>query len=295
MQKADTSISIAIIHLIWVPYGTGLFEQFVASYCKYKAGYKHQLILLFNGVQQHDELAPYIDIANKNNLSYRTIVCSGFNQDITAYYWAAEQIDNSYILFLNSYCELQADNWLACFSRHVNNSKVGIIGATGSWQSYSSTVFQTNPLRWEKDKTRTENFGKYKLFIKALLYWKFLFPAFPNPHIRTNGFMIKRTLLLSCKKGKLKTKFQAYLFESGKNSLSRQIIAKGLNIFIIDKSGNLYEIENWNKSSIFWSSNQENLLITDNQTKLYSNGDTSLKRKLARLAWGDDNVYERRP
>ncbi len=287
MQNTDSSIPIAIVHLIWVPYGTGLFEQFVASYRKYKAGYEHQLILLFNGVLQHDELTPYIDIAKKNNLSYQTIVYSGFCQDITAYYWVAERVNNSHILFLNSYCELLADNWLVHFARHLNNPKIGMIGATGSWQSYSSSVFQTNSLRWQQGKTLNENFSKYKLFLKTLLYWRFFFPSFPNPHIRTNGFMIEKNVLLSCKKGTLKTKFQAYLFESGRNSLSRQIISKGLTIFIIDKSGNLYEIKNWNKSSIFWSSEQENLLIADNQTKLYSNGDTSLKRKLAHLAWGN--------
>jgi hypothetical protein len=286
VQNSDKIVPVTVVHLIWMPYGTVLFEKFITSYCERKAGYEHQLVLLFNGVQNEQDLAPYLAIANANKITYSPLIHYGACQDIDAYFWAARQLNTDYILFLNSYSELQADNWLALYAEKMQAEKAGIIGATGSWQSYSSSVFINNTWKWELNKPFQENFSKFKLLLKALFYWSFLFPSFPNPHIRTNAFMLKRALLLSCKKGNLKNKFNAYLFESGRNSLTRQVNKKGLKVLLIDKMGNSYEKEEWINSSTFWMQSQQNLLVADNQTRLYSDGSDAQKKKLTYLAWG---------
>jgi hypothetical protein len=282
--KSDNPDSISVIHLIWLPYGVALFEQFVASYRKYDSGVEHELVLLFNGVYDKAQLLPYLSVIEKQNIPFRTLVYKRSCQDIDAYFWAAAQLDSSYVLFLNSYVEFLADNWLGHFIKHASHN-VGLVGATGSWQSYYSSSIDST-WKWEWHKSVTENLKKYRKFLKATFWWSRFFYGFPNPHVRSNAFLIKRELFLSLEHEPLKNKFMAYVLESGKKSITNQVLRKGLNVLIVDCNGKAWEKEQWADSAVFWQGNQVNLLIADNQTRLYDKADTINKSKMTRLAWG---------
>ena len=81
----------------------------------------------------------------------------------------------------------------------------------------------------------------------------------------------------------------SYKFESGKNSLTSQIINKDKKVIVVGKDGIGYDKEHWDSSNTFWISEQENLLISDNQTRAYVNGDSEKKSYFSRIAWGRKN------
>ena len=117
------------------------------------------------------------------------------------------------------------------------------------------------------------------------------FPAseyspYPAPHLRTNVFMISRELMLDLKVGHMPTKDDAYRFESGKNGLTAQVGQRRLKVLVVGRDGRGYEEDEWPISNTFWQSQQENLLVSDNNTRQYAEGDAIRKKFLSRFAWG---------
>lgn len=282
MEK-DTSISV--IHLIWLPYGVELFRQFIDSYVKFSSGCKHTLLLVFNGVNNATDTAIYHGYVKKNGITYSSFNIST-GQDLECYFIAAQKVNTDFIMVLNSFSVILHHNWLKLYIDNLTDPKTGVVGSSASNQSYYSSVFQKNVYSWEKDKEFSYNFRKYKLFVKALLYWRFLFKPFPNPHIRTNAFMIKRTLFLELKHKPFVSKFAAYQFESGRKGFTEQLKKMGYSALVVDKNGKPCKEQDWKSSSTFWINNQENLLIADNQTSIYTAATIAEKKRMTWLAWG---------
>jgi hypothetical protein len=287
MRSNKKYATVAVIHLIWLPYGIDLFESFITSYKKYSAGYDHTLILLFNGVQNEKDMVPYHEYAEEQRISYISYYKnSGF--DITVYFWVAAQVRTDYFLFLNSYSKLLENNWLIKYVQAIKGKNVGVVSATGSYNSLYTQILLENSWKWENRKKLLENYRKYKLLIKTHLVYRFYFEKFPNPHVRTNAFIIERDIFLSIKTRNIINKHRAYLFESGIRSMSRQLEKQKLDIFIMDKNGNLYGKKEWPQSNIFWRGEQENLLVSDNQTEKYNIANPDEKKIYTFLAWGDN-------
>jgi hypothetical protein len=279
MQK-----TVSVVYLIWLPYGISFFQEFVDSYKKHPAGYPHQLILLFNGVNDPKETEAYLTLAAKNNLAFQAYFYQT-GQDLEVYKWIAGNLSSDYILYLNTYSKFLTDNWLYKYV-HAHTEGVGVVAATGSWQSYYSSVFDTNSWWWTKHFTLKQNIGKYKLLVKAVFLWPFYFHKFPNPHIRTNSFFINRVFFENTITYNFpKKKFDAYRIESGKNSITSQIQKAGLKTLIIDKNGKTYDVQDWPASKTYWISAQENLMISDNQTNTYEAADETKKFMLRYDAW----------
>lgn len=280
------SRKIAVIHLVWLPYGIEIFKDFIASYLNVSAGYEHELIFLFNGVNDEKELQPYFEYAQIVKINYKYFSLKN-GQDIEAYFWVSRKISEyTHFLFLNSFSIILHNKWLQYYVNAIELPGVGLVGATGSWQSHYTNVFQQYKIAYEFNKPFLYNFRKYKLFLKAFFYWRFLFASFPSPHIRTTGFMIKRDLFFQLEGEKITSKFDAYLFENGRKGLSNQLRKKGYNILVINKTGNTYTPDKWPESKTFWIEDQQNLLIKDNQTKVYCEANKYERNRLKQLAWG---------
>lgn len=144
--------------------------------------------------------------------------------------------------FLNCHSEPLCANWLRKLSKALDDD-VGIAGATGSYESGAG--------------------------------------SFPNPHIRTTGFMLKRDIALALEWGTCENKQAAWQLECGPNSLTRQVIGMGLRPVVVGRDG-VYPLENWQQAGVYRQGEQENLLIADNRTRDYQNGP---RRYLADLAW----------
>lgn len=285
-NKPMETASVSVLYLCWLPYGVDCFQDFVDSYKKFDAGIDHDLVIVFKGWTQPDDTLPFIRILQAGNIKFHQLSYTGDNLDVSTYYWAAQQLHAEYILFLNTRSRILAVNWLRHFYELSRNIPTSVFCATGSWQSYASSVFTIHKFTYERNKSVKQNFDKYKLFMKAATLWWYYFPLFPNPHIRTNAFFINRELFLSLQIGKVFTKIDAYRFESGRNSFTNQLRRKGYQVALLSKDGKMFTEKEWPVSNIFWQGFQENLLISDNQTEAYFHSDIENKKLLKRLAWG---------
>ena len=105
--------------------------------------------------------------------------------------------------------------------------------------------------------------------------------------MRTNGFLIERELFLSLRGGTGLTKYDALAFESGRNSMTRQIGRRGLTVLVVGGDGVAYSPLEWPMSRTYRSGDQQNLMIADNRTEMYSRADPQGKELMRWLIWGD--------
>jgi hypothetical protein len=78
----------------------------------------------------------------------------------------------------------------------------------------------------------------------------------------------------------------AYRFESGMLSLTRQVQALGLDVLVVDRDGRGYRPDEWASSDTFRQNGQKNLLIADNQTDSFAASNETEQEALCRRAWG---------
>jgi hypothetical protein len=113
-------------------------------------------------------------------------------------------------------------------------------------------------------------------------------PLYPNAHIRTNAFMIERETFLDTLPSSMTTKNDTFLYESGPNSLTQQILRRGKQVVIVGHDGQSYGIDQWPKSETFRLGDQHNLLVQDNQTRAFAALNRREKRVFVEMTWGED-------
>lgn len=286
---------ISVVHLVYVPFGTELFERFLDSYIKHPSGIEHQLVVMFNGFDDRVETEKFLEIIDSKNLDYK-VLFSEEKFDISSYFFAAENLNTEYVLFLNSYSIILADGWLRLFYSALQTEKAGVVGATGAgWRNEFQSFLE---------REKNERISSFAVKLKAMLYMWLHFGKAAYPHLRTNAFFARRKDFLSIEYHRLfpqkflkpanyDTKNRTLYFEHGNKSLTAQFNKKGLKILLIDKYGNSYEPPDWMAAKTFWISEQENLLVHDNQTLRYENGDERLRKHLTYLAWGIESENAR--
>jgi len=275
-----------VVHLVRKGNPAGALQRFVDSYRRHVAGESHELLIVFKGFSNAEDRAVLNEMLVGTRYSAIDIPDRGFDIDA---YWSAfneSRGDSKYYLFLNSHAEILHDNWLGCFSAHIEREGVGLLGATGSYQSIASDCRYPRYLEepvgsvWRALMLRV---GRPTLGILR----RRQFPMFPNPHIRSNAFMVSSEVMGRVPVKRMKSKMDCYKFESGNHSLTRQVQAMGLMPLLVDAAGCAYRVDDWWKSNVFWRGNQENLLIADNQTRAYESGDVRKKAMLSHYAWGN--------
>jgi hypothetical protein len=203
--------------------------------------------------------------------------------DIDAYAAASARLSYRYLVFLNSFSVLQDAEWLLKLYRHVTRDGVGVVGATGSWSKTWGDLATLNYCL--QGKPLIKRLYWYSRFPFSWALSRTQFAPYPNPHIRTNGFMLSRELFLRLRLRPNRSKMDVYRFESGHRGMTRQILGLGLRALVVGRDGRAYDQQDWPASNTFWRRNQENLLVADNQTRAYSEGDESARRRLAFFAW----------
>jgi len=274
--------SVSVVHLVWKPLGVETLRRFLSSYQQNTGGLNHQLLVVFNGFDDGKGLDAYLELLE--GVSYQPLILSRRSQDIPAYFAAASAVSSDLVCFLNSYSVLLDKSWLMKLYAHIKRDDVGLVGATGSYQSLYCSV----------KESMTEEPGSYSLKRLAssprrqwmLSRLKSYFDPFPNPHIRSSAFMLGRDLMLSLEPSRIRTKMQAMRFESGKSNLTRQIQLRGLKALVIGRDGKAYEQENWFDSETYKSGEQSNLLVADNRTEQYAMAVAEARRAMTKTTWG---------
>lgn len=292
----------AVVHLVWVPAGPAPFEQFIASYERHEAQLEHDLVLLFNGFDQLDDLAAYRRRAA--GLAAREIVLPARSLDLPAYLAAARELPHGRVCFVNSYTQLLARGWLRMLVAPLADPAIGAAGATGSWASHRS--FALSLLRLPNGYHGT--LGDRRLMHPALRAVSTApkagigrriaraaaglpgeitaYPGFPAPHLRTNAFAIGRELLLSLQTGPLDTKQATYRFEAGRAGMTTQLLERALEVAVVSRDGVARTHASWPDADVFWQGAQDQLLVADNQTRQYEAGGPAVREALSRYAWG---------
>jgi len=270
---------ICVVHLVRRKNGMEPFRSFLASYLENSAGVDHELLILYKGFFREAGIVPYEELLKDVPHSFLTIADFGF--DLRSYFIAAEKCNSKYYCFLNSFSVILDKDWLLKLYQHISQPGVGLVGVTGSWGSICprQEIYNKNMPYWKKT-VRPMVLPTLKAF------YGMYFDYFPNYHIRTNGFMIARNIILKIRRGAIFTKMQAYCLESGKRGITKQVQRLGLKPIVVGKDGKGYEKHEWDVSNTFWRGAQENLLISDNQTRKYDTETSDWKQQWEFFAWG---------
>jgi hypothetical protein len=306
---------IAVVHLVWGPLGPAPLRDFVASYHRHPAGADHELVVLFNGLD--DGARPVLE-AELCSLEHRPLALAAPLQDLAAYAEAARRLPHERLCFLNSYSVLLADGWLAKLDAGLSEPGAGLVGATGSWASVRSGalngLFLPNAYRGllparrvareqfraiEVERgARSSGVGSSRRHSALQMAGAALralapmpeqilrFDGFPAAHVRTNAFMVERAKFACLRIGRVRRKMDAYVLESGHHSLTRQTLARGLRPLVIASNGAAFERDEWPRSRTLWQGDQEGLIVADNQTRMYARGGIDRRRLLSAFAWG---------
>lgn len=236
----------------------------------------HELVFLMKGFIFKSESRKKIEDILKD-LPHKTVSFLDWGFDIRPYMWTMRNLNYDYFMFLNSYSDILYPNWLKMLYENITKPGIGIVGGSGACM--------TAKLEWERKFREAKG-------LRKLFYWPFLQAAqiyqsdYPNYHIRTNGFMISKAVA-----NKLFffpfifIKSQAYLFESGRNGLTAQIRNLGLESLVVDKTGKGIPKEGWRDSNTLFWKDQSNLMIADNQTRMFENKSEEDKKKHELLFW----------
>jgi hypothetical protein len=104
--------------------------------------------------------------------------------------------------------------------------------------------------------------------------------------VRTNAFVVDRAVFLRVHRRTVRDKLDAWRFEGGWGGLTRQIETMGLRAVVVGRDGRSFDRDEWPHSHTLWQGDQGNLLIADNQTNSYRDGDAELRGVLSKFAWG---------
>jgi hypothetical protein len=251
-------MEVCVVHLVWAPLGTAPLERFVASYRAHPAGQEHRLVVVFKGFEDPGAVAEHAALLD--GLAAESMFYDRPTFDLPTYAAAAERFDASHHCFLNSESVLLSDGWLAAMCDALADPAVGAVGATGSYERPRSRL----PMRRRR--------------------W----PRFPNPHLRTNAFMLPRDLVRAARWPDVSTKSRAWELESGHHGMTRQVWNRGLAALVVGRDGTAYPPHAWAASATFRSGGQANLLVADNRTRQWEDAGASERARLSRLAWGAD-------
>lgn len=265
---------IGVVHLVWAPLGPEPLREFVRSYHAHVCGTEHELTILLNGAGPAGPVtspAREALLAELNETEHRLISLERPVLDLVAYGLVAQRLEHERLCFLNSYSVIFASDWLGHLDLALEDSTVGLVGASGSWESQSE---------WIRGRAR-----HWPRQLAELPRSRRDYPRFPNPHLRTSTFMLDRALLLEMGLERAADKRATYLLESGRRSITRRVQEQGLRAVVVGRDGR-YDVDEWPASNTFRSGDQENLLVADNQTRDYEMASASRRRRLSRDTWG---------
>jgi len=272
-------MNLALIYLARSPDSNlTSIKDFFHAYNSFPPGCDHELVVIIKG---RNDLGIFSEIKNlARSYNARILELSDDGWDWGAYMRAASQLKHDWLCFLNTYSRPQVSNWLDHYRKaeQVYGKDLGAVGATASYESMIPLQIAPsfadfphrilNPVKW------------------AIL--KIFFPAYPNPHLRSNAFMVRREVFqkFAVQHRIPQMKLQAWQLESGKRGFTNFLRQQGLKTVVAGVDDKFYEPEQWPQSGTFRVPGQPNLLVADNQTTWYDQARPEEKKRLEKNTWG---------
>jgi hypothetical protein len=254
MSKVQTTSSVAVFYLARGSDSSPLqrLRRFAESYTRFPAAAEHTLFVIFKGFADNDALAAAKDVFSR--IPYDAIMTDDENFDFGAYRSAAEQVTHDLTCFMNSNTEILSAGWLAKLLTNFDSSSVGVVGASGSFES------------------------------RNLIDPRF--PQFPNVHLRSNAFVIRREHAINILPRRVASKNDAFLLESGPASITRRLWEIGLSTLVVGRNGRAFAPQWWPGSETFRVKGQDNLLVHDNVTREFEYANRSRRLEASAATWG---------
>lgn len=229
-------------------YDLEVFEQFVESYKKFSAGIDHNLTILIKKSTPRYFYNRIVDYAKRNNLKYIKLPDEGL--DIGAFILAAKELQGEYMFCIGSGMTILCDDWLLKFANAFkNDEKIQLAGAMGSYAQGHSN-------------------------------------RFPNPHIRTCAFMMKRDLFLQysdkCKFPQ--TKEDTWEIEHGAGSLTNFVLNKDGQAVVVNNEGNVFYPQDWEQAQTYVAL-ESKAIMDDKWARRYALTDEYLRTKIEMENW----------
>ena len=253
MSKPDGDDGTAVVFLVR---GRDVgFEpscaRFIASYRAHPADHAHDLVVVCKGFADRDALARIEGRFAGLATAVHEVGDEAF--DIGAYRDAARLLPHTRLALLNGYSEILSPGWLGKLAMNLDRPGIGIVGASGTYE------------RLRSDRRSS--------------------PC-PNVHLRTNGLLVGRTLLLACLgEREIRSKRDARLAESGPDGLTREVARRGLGALVVGADGRGYPPWLWPRSRTFRLGRQDNLLLADNQTRASAAHPPPVRAAVAWQTW----------
>lgn len=280
-------MSLALVYLArGIDGGLSSTKAFFDAYRTFSAGCPHELIVIAKGwldVAEHDEL---LQLAKAHAARVVELPDDGF--DWGAYMRLAPQLTHDWLCFLNTHSRPRVNGWLNLLrvAASAPSRNIGAVGATASWQTLAPVL----PLPSMKAEYNTSLIYPFRLIRNAVRFMtnRRGFPSFPNPHLRSNAFIVRRELFVDfvgtqtipcCKR-------DAAMLESGRSGFSAYLARHNMELLVAGADGRVYGPEQWINSGTFRVPGQTNVLVADNQTIAYDMADQHMKSVLERSAWG---------
>lgn len=297
---------LAVVHLVRKSNGIEPLARFLDSYRRHRAGAEHELVLLLKGFADERDAEAHVALARDLEPFSLHLPDVGF--DLGAYRRAAETLPHRRLALLNSFSEVLAEDWLGILLDAMAGRGVAAVAASGSWGSQVSHMRYELGLGGPYEAVFASRSQTHEVFarlaglpvgataspslLSRLHSWSVIarqlvgFAQFPAPHLRTNGLLVGRLAWLDACRNEPRDKLAAHRMESGRRGITARLRAHGGELLLAGRDGRRYRCPEWPASATFWQGDQGNLLVADNQTNAYRDGDAVTRRVLAGYAWG---------
>lgn len=254
-MEVNENMTISVVYLAYynkeAGYEIETVENFFRSYSKHPSGEEHSLVIIAKNWNDNCEYKRLRELSDEYNAKIIDLPDDGW--DFGAYFRVTKLLDTDYIVFLGSSTTILCDNWLyAFFNAFKNDESIQIVGAMGSWG----------------------------YMLEGL--------TFPNYHIRTCSFMIKRELFLEYTKiHKFPvTKEDTYEIEHGKTSITNFVLDKGYKAVVVNSDGEIFAPEDWWHSKTFRYPGEWKSMLSDRHSSFYTGPIEKHRESMERASWG---------
>jgi hypothetical protein len=298
-----------LVHLVRKVEGTRPLREFAQALRAHPPGVEHELVLAMKGFSAPEDARDHLRAVE--DLRPRVLFFPDRRFDLGVYFAAAARLRRDRYCFVNSNGRPLVDGWLAKLDAALGGVGVGQVGVTGSWASQHSWLTYSMGLpsayrnlmppaslarrllleveldRYGKARRSLSEAARARLRTLVRVPEELLgFAPFPTPHLRPNTFMISHAALSELRLFVVVSKMDTLALESGRESITSQLRRLGLTSLVVDRDGAVYGPERWDRSRTLWQGRQEGLLVADNQTRYYAEGDDARREILSTLAWG---------
>lgn len=227
-------------------------HAFFKSVERYQAGKSFRFVFAAKGYQPGEPLPIPSTIAGAEGGAAEIVHFSDDKTPISVYRAISERCGTEFVLCFNSWSRILAPQWLSAYLGAFDSmADCGLVGASGGYETV-----------WEQ--------------------------PFPNIGIRSNAFMIRTELFNALEIGSPATVADDHRIEAGPTSITKQVMARGLQAVLVDRHGVAWLAKDWPRSRTFRLQEQEDLLIADNRTYQYACGSRRKRRRLVSRCWGSE-------